>query len=208
MNKFLLVILVSCTLGATAFAQDTSYFQIKRNITIGFQTGEQLNNCPSYQYPNNNKAGRYQYTNRLLARKKITHHFDIETGINYAVIPMANTVTSTPITNRFRNQATQLSIPLSIQYNFLPETKKIRPYISAGGIYDIIKINPPAPPKGTYTDGSVPIVQNGNKNIGAQITQGVIYEVNTKIQFNENIHFIQQSNCRCFGFDIGVGYKL
>ena len=205
MNKFLLGLLFSCAIYTSAFAQDTSHTQIKRNITLGFQTGVQLNNCPPYQYLNK-KIGKYQYTNRFIARKKITNHFDIETGVNYTVIPMGNTLTQGVYSNRFRSQSSQLSIPLSVQYNFRSQSKRLRPYISVGGIYDIIKLTPPAT-RNVYTDGNIPNLQN-NRNLGAIVTQGVIYEVNTKIQFNENIHFIQQGNCKCVGFDIGIGYKL
>jgi outer membrane protein W len=204
MNRFFTLLILTLTVAFSLHAQDTTFSQIKKTITLGFQAGTQLNYCAPYQ---NNKIGKYQYTNRLLARKKITHHFDVETGINYAVIPMGNTITPLPFTSRLKNQGSQLSIPLTIQYNFLPETKRLRPYISAGAIYDIIKISAPPATKPAYTDGAIPAMQS-NKGIGAVVTQGVIYEINTKIEFNENIHFIQQNNCKCIGFDLGIGYKL
>lgn len=201
MKKFIISLALLCAANVASFAQGADFLQIKSGVTLGFQTGVQVNRCPTLDVP------KYQSTNRLLVRKKLTHHFDIESGINYTVIPMGHSLSSENTIAHFRNQPNQISIPLTLQYNFLPEHSKLRPYISAGGIYDIIKTSYPAKAI-LYTDGNTGQVQNGTKYIGVMVSQGVIYEVNTKIQFNESIHFIQESKCKSVGFDIGFGYNL
>jgi hypothetical protein len=201
MKKIILSLALLCAAQVVSLAQDADFLQIKSNITLGFQSGIQVNKCQ------NQTVNKYQYTNRMLVRKKLTHHLDIESGINYTVVPMGFSAINQNIVSEYRNIPNQLSIPVTLQYNFLSENSRFRPYISAGGIYDIIKTNYPARTI-SYTDGNVPNTQNGNRYIGLIVTQGVIYEVNTKIQFNENIHFIQENKCKTIGFDLGIGYKL
>lgn len=201
MKKTVLSLALLCATYVAAFAQGSDFLQIKSGITLGFQTGVQINRSPILNIP------KYQSANRVLIRKKLTHHFDVETGINYTVVPMGYSLTGESAISKFRNQPNCMSIPLTIQYNFLPEHSRLRPYISAGGIYDIIKTSYPARAI-VYSDGGTGQVQNSTRYIGLMVAQGVIYEVNTKIQFNENIHFIQESKCKSIGFDIGFGYNL
>jgi len=46
------------------------------------------------------------------------------------------------------------------------------------------------------------------KYISILFTQGVIFEVSTKIQVNQSFHFIPESNAKRIGIDLGVGYQL
>src|SRR6185312_15527781 len=159
MKRILLSLTLLCAANAASFAQDANFLRIKSGVTLGFQTGVQANRCPSLDIP------KYQSVNRLLIRKKLTHHFDVETGINYMVVPMGYSLMNENSISQFRKQPNQISIPLTLQYNFLTEHSKLRPYISAGGIYDIIKTSYLTRTI-LYTDGNAGQVPNGNRYIG------------------------------------------
>jgi outer membrane protein W len=205
MNKYLLSLALAYSANiAAAMAQDTSVCQIKNNVTIGFESATEMQMA---RQPYQEFYNRLQDSKELFAHKRLTKHFDVQAGIAYTVVPMGISVGEQNVVKKLKNQPYQLSLPLSLQYNFLSEKSKLRPYIGAGGIYDIIKTSYPVKTT-VYTDGNVPSTQNGNKSIGVYITQGVIYEVNTKIEFNANIHFIQEHQCKTVGFGVGLGYKL
>ena len=52
------------------------------------------------------------------------------------------------------------------------------------------------------------IPQPETKYITILFTQGVTFEVNTKIQVTQSFHFIPSNTNSVIGIDLGIGYKL
>ena len=50
--------------------------------------------------------------------------------------------------------------------------------------------------------------QSDTKNITILFTQGFTFEVNTKIQVSQSLHFIPGNTTKVIGIDFGVGYKF
>ena len=50
--------------------------------------------------------------------------------------------------------------------------------------------------------------QSDTKYITIVFTQGVTFEVNTKIEVSQSFHFIPENNNTVIGINLGVGYKI
>ncbi len=102
-----------------------------------------------------------------------------------------------------------VGVPVTVQYYFLPEKHKLHPYFGAGLQYQYNLNSNIAPITG---DGrnipALPIPQPGTKYLNILFTQGVTFEINTKIQISESIHFSPGSTDKVIGIDLGLGYKL
>ena len=184
--------------------------QTKRhNVTIGFQSGKEsaINSSPFY----NSKQYKVRYgtNNRLLLRKRIKPHFSFETGLNYGLMPNQNNSNTT--TYKFNNGLKQgsLSMPATLQYFFLPEKCRLRPFCGAGLQYNLyINPNTISPfPVGDVAPATSD-AQTGTKYISILFTQGVTFEVNTKIQITQSFHFIPNNNNKMLGIDLGIGYTI
>ncbi len=139
-------------------------------------------------------------TNGFIVTMPIVTHFKAEAGI-----------TSTSILNYpgTRNQnglvsSSSLSFPLTIQYYFLPKACRLQPYIGVGSLLY-------SDPKRNLT-----MLQNneaftsypGTKYISILFTQGITFEINTKIHLTESIHFLSSEGRNTFGVSFGIGFYL
>ena len=50
--------------------------------------------------------------------------------------------------------------------------------------------------------------QADTKYITILFTQGVTFEVNTKIELTQSFHFIPTNTTNIIGIDLGIGYKI
>lgn len=182
----------------------------RHNITIGFQSGQDafLNPSPSLQ--NRQTKTQYGVDHGLTIRKKLSPHFKIESGISYNQLPNPTTKDYSSNTN-FNNclKPYCLSLPTTLQYYFLPQKSKLRPYCGAGIQYNInISPNTISPFSGdSYPAHSQQNYQSGTKYISILFTQGVTYKINTKIQITQSFHFIP-SAIKTFGLDLGLGFTI
>lgn len=164
-------------------------------ISLGFQTGKELQ---TYSFQ---KRKTFSSTNSIQLRKGLGKHFNLEAGVKYSSVPSASTGSCKTIV---RNN--QVSIPVTAQYTFLKEKNKVRPYCGVGFQYNIYPAaNTSAPAK---NDAEQQNATEGNKRVSILFTQGVTFEVNTKIQINQSFHFIPDQNMKTIGIDLGVGYKF
>jgi len=82
----------------------------------------------------------------------------------------------------------------------------MHPFFGAGLQYNIKPFCQTAP---IYNDGGYNYSpQAGTKCISILFTQGVTFEINTKIEIGESFHFIPNNNNRVIGIDLGIGYKI
>jgi outer membrane protein W len=178
-----------------------------RKTTIGIQTGrdviftDQKSNLPKF---------KYSTTTSLIIKKNIAEHFKVETGINYTGL-FGRTQPQGPASLLTNMEPYRISLPVSIQYYVLPEKCKAQPYCGIGlqvdhNLTQKLRAN-------QLTDAQTNVFVNtppqpGNKSISILFTQGFTYEVNTKIQVTESVHFITNNWDNTLGINIGIGYHL
>ncbi len=181
----------------------------KQSVSLGFQSGRELLFHSSPLIHSRQSKVHYSISNTLFLRKPVNTHFKIETGIKYSAIQnipvkingIGKESFIIPKTNR------SLSIPVTIQYYFLPENSRIHPYCGAGLQYNINGNGNISPFKSEIHSDDV--VQNGGtKYISILFTQGITFEINTKIQLNQSFHFIPGSTDKTIGIDIGIGFNI
>jgi outer membrane protein W len=168
------------------------------NITIGFNTGAStVFKAPVIYKPN----PRWNNFSSLTVKKDLNKHIAISTGVDYS-----NNISLTKHINK-QTAVNTISIPTTVQYYLLPTGKRFRPYVGAGVSYNIIKTGFNG---SNYQDAPIGqcCLQNGTKYISIIATQGVMFEINTKIQINESIHFMPSNQANIIGVNVGMGYKL
>jgi outer membrane protein W len=180
-----------------------------KHITLGFQSGRDLLFHSSPLLHSRQSKVHYAISSTLVLRKPLNNYFSIESGIKYSIVQNA----AGPINNAFCNnyigarKPYSVSIPVTIQYYFLPEKSRIRPYIGGGLQYNFNtngnNITPfHADTRNDYTD------QTGTKYISILFTQGITFEINTKIQINQSFHFVPGGTNKTIGIDLGIGFNL
>ena len=217
-NKILITVLA---IGYMAIGSSCVYGQVvnpiltakkhKNNLTIGFQTGTE---APfNSQLLNSGQIKtRYAISSTLVLRKTINQHFKIESGLKYSVVENSTLCpTEKYISSKTRrNQPCSVSLPFTIQYYFLPENSRVRPYVGAGMQYNLVSNFNTISPFTTYAQSDINSEQSltGTKYINILFTQGITFEINTKIQLSQSIHFKPGNPNKTIGIDLGIGYKL
>jgi hypothetical protein len=143
-------------------------------------------------------------TSGIIVRMPIVNHFKAEVALDYTHflnIPKPDNNQPKPLLSGFNNA---VSVPVSIQYYFLPKKCKVQPYFGAGTIlYSDVKNS-----LSLLGDGEVRASQQGTRYISILLTQGIIFEINPKIQISESLHFINEGGNNSFGINFGVGFRL
>lgn len=188
-----------------SMGQDSLYNRNKRELTVGFTVGGRyMFNSPLFNKSLNFKnKSCCHYTEGMFLKKYITEHMAIETGLNYMTAEAPVNYNPERVVRTGKEYT--VSIPATAQYYIRPSKARLNTYVGAGVNYN-------------YTTQTNTVrTETGNKNqknvttnVNIAVVQGVIYQVNTKIQVRESIHFIpsNQNNCQEVGFNIGVGYKF
>ncbi len=148
-------------------------------------------------------SGRPIMSNGIVVRMPIVKHFKAEVSLDYAQMlnygKHGDQVKTLPSRN-----APVISLPVSIQYYFLPKKCKVQPYAGLGTvIYSDVK-------------NSLSILDNGEirtkplstKYISLFFTQGIIFEINPKIQLSESVNFMTENGRNTIGVNFGIGFKI
>jgi outer membrane protein W len=164
--------------------------------TFGIQAGKEI----TLVAPSFGKRSKANYNNNksLVLKQQIIQHFKVETGLNFGSTSKVNGL----------DKINKLTLPVTLQYYFLPDKYKLRPYCGAGvqgKLYSSENL-PSTANSDTQPDNHSNTADK--KYISILFTQGVTFEVNTKIQVNQSLHFIPGNSSRVIGIDIGVGYKF
>ncbi|HXS37200.1 MAG TPA: OmpW family outer membrane protein [Flavipsychrobacter sp.] len=185
------------------------------DLAIGFQAGAQTMFTPTINSPHLFDNHKYNFTKGVYLKKYWGNYFGLEASVNYSNIPKIdisenrNTTGNPGFTPQ--DKIYTITIPIVIQYYILPKSCKFRPYIGAGAVYckNNNFFSPTPPISGDLINQPKPSIQC-NSYISISVVQGITYEVNTKIQFNESLHFEPKNNCcnNTLGLSLGVGYKL
>ena len=178
-----------------------------KKITLGIQSGrELLFNSTPLLHSRQSKI-HYGINKTVVLRKPINSHLKAEAGLMYGSMQRSPFTTGFQ-TTKISSAPGKLSAPVTLQYYFLPEKCRVRPYCGAG-LQGNLLINAPGP--APFTDGA-PVTsyntQPDTKYITILFTQGVTFEVNTKIEVNQSFHFIPGGANKVIGIDLGIGYKI
>jgi outer membrane protein W len=179
----------------------TKHAHPKNKVTIGFQTGKE------YSFGNTSiRQGKLQQYNKtgIVLRKPLSNHFKAEAGISYATPPSQCCVSNIYGTNQ--KIGSTLTLPATIQYYMLPKCCKLQPYIGTGLQYNFNGKNIVSPFTG---EGSkIPAGSAADtKYISIVFTQGVTFEINTRIQITQSFDFVPAAD-KTIGIDLGIGYTL
>ena len=187
-----------------SLAQDQAdYTKIKNKITLGFQTNKTVL-FQLFSTPKNKQFYRNRNSKSLLVRIPVTKHIKIESGINTTLFNTTGNSCAYNSKNRSTNSQYNISIPASVQYHFMKKSR-IRPFVGIGAIYNLDFFNNNNEHKSDYnTIADEP----GLKYINIVFTQGIIFEVNTKIHITQSFHFIPNSNLKTLGLSLGVEFTL
>jgi outer membrane protein W len=193
---------------AQSKAKNTSKAE-KQPITIGFQTGRELLFNSSPLIHSKQSKVHYSISKSLVLRKALTPHFKIETGLKYTALEPAVT---NPIIfpGKLNNKPYGFSLPVTIQYYLLSDKYRLRPFCGAGFQCNFFesKNNQPSMQQGMDAMPQYYNPQNDTKYITILFTQGVTFEVNTKIEISQSFHFIPENANNIIGIDLGIGFKI
>lgn len=179
--------------------------------TIGFQSGRELLFNSSPLVHSKQSKVHYGLSNSLVLRKPLNTHFKAEAGVIYGTVQNSSSMTN--LNDRVGNIAAQkacyVSMPLTINYFCLPEHCKVRPYFGAGIQYNInVQGGNAISPFSNETYPQENQTPSGTRYISILFTQGITFQVNTKIEINQSFHFIPDNSNKIFGINLGIGYKI
>ena len=195
---------------ANGYAQNKAkHIQRKETkpFTIGFQTGRELlfNTTPLIH----SKQGKVHYgiSKSLVLRKSLNTHLKVEAGLSYAGIQ--NSPGTESLLNKLSTpKSYKLSVPVTVQYYFLPQKCRFHPFCGAGVQGNMLHNS-----NSMIGNGDIdPALLNGphsdTKYITILFTQGITFEVNTKIELTQSFHFIPDNTNRVIGIDLGIGFNI
>ena len=186
--------------------QDGFYKTHNPSFTIGFQTGrEQLfHTLPIYK---GRKKPEIATHSSFVLRKTFNTHFKLETGLNYRSIPNnSTTIKGLDKKSVITTNKNQAAVPMTLQYYFVPAKSRLHAYCGAGVQYNLNTGAGNFPPFNASINPDSRAVA-GTKYINVLITQGITFQINTRIQLTQSFHFIPGKDT-AIGFDLGVGYDI
>ena len=179
----------------------------KHGYVVGFQFGKELDQRSLWKTADSKQLYAQNTTKSFFIWKNMGRHIELESGLRYTTTPESGYYP--PQQRTFYQRRSVVSIPVTMDYFMLSDQSKIRPYCGVGFQCnsDQTKTNIAQP----FNDGGTQLTNNdqpGTRLISIIFTQGVTYEVNTRIQFTQSFHFLPQNNGPKFGLDIGIGFKI
>lgn len=180
----------------------------KKSISIGFQTGrEQLFYSTPLLHIRSGKA-QCQVNNSLYVIKTLSKRIKLQTGIKYTTIQNTTGIKGLDKKNMLLGKQKSISTPFTLQYYFIPEHSRLHVYCGAGVQYNLLNRNNNNSPftSDINVDRRAPLA--GTKYLSVLITQGITFQINTKIQLSESFRFSAGDTAKTIGFDIGVGYII
>ena len=189
-NKILLftiAVVSMVTVSVLGFAQNKIKQVLNKDkptISIGFQTGrELLFNTTPLLHSKQSKV-HYGISKSLVLRKSIAPHFKLETMLGYSSIQNTQPNLSNSPFRLNSEKQNKFSLPVTIQYYFLPEKNKFRPFCGAGFQCNCFSKKNNFSTNNTASDINQQYynTQPDTKYITILFTQGVTFEVTTKIR--------------------------
>lgn len=193
--SLLLLLAAGIGYGRIRMDKKTHCFLHLKETNIGFYKG--------VSYLDVAKSGHCKHqvsTGGIIVNMPIVHHFKAEVGLDYAHFLSFPKQDKRALPDGNNN----ISMPLSIQYYFLPQKCRVQSYLGAGTILYADVKNAPS----LMDNGELKPTIPGTKYISLLFTQGIIFEINPKIQISESIHFIKEGANTSIGLNFGIGFRL
>lgn len=176
----------------------SGHHKTKTPIVVGFRSGsEKL--FTSRTAPKGKEINSHPLqTNKFFARTTINNHLAVEAGFG--------------LSKNFFHESKpnlccdKLLVPVTLQYHFLSGKYRLRPFFGAGLQYNQNLGNNSFTP--SRFDEHTTTTDQGTKYVTILFTQGMTYEVSTKIQVTQSFHFIPVGTDKTLGIDIGVGFTI
>lgn len=211
MNLALSAALLNTAACSYSHAQNFDRSQLTKldhKFTIGFERNVYTLYPQNVELSRKTKAAE-ENCNRIIFRMRLTTRFRMETGLSFAAIDriLANRIDKT--INIY--QPCKLSVPLTIQYQFGSDKKRLRPYFGAGVQYtqQVISANGEAAISKDGNDYYNRSLSNTLKYMNIIFTQGIIYDINPNLQVSQSLHIMPHaSGFKPIGINIGVGYRI
>ncbi len=201
---YTVILLSALAVSASTYTYGQAKKKTKKTtgITLGFQGGREILFNSSPLIHSRQSKVHYGISKSFVLRKSIGAHFKAETRLNDVTYPGAMMTGNNKGENKF--SASKINIPLTLQYHPLCCGAKVDPFCGLGLQYNF------NPSSGYHPNIEVPVqnTNTGTKYISILFTQGVTYEISTKIDLDESIHFIPGTGSKSLGFNVGIGYKL
>jgi hypothetical protein len=195
----LLLLLVS-VMGYGHSRSDKKKHQFLRlcETNIGFYKGVKVFDVAKNGYCSKHKT---LTSSGIIVRMPVVSHFKVEVAIDYTHFLNFPKQENQVITAQ---NYSAVSVPVSIQYYFLPKKCRVQPYFGAGTIiYSDVKNS-----LSLIENGEIKPAPQGTRYISVMFTQGIIFEINPKIQVSESLHFINEGGKNSVGINFGIGFKL
>ena len=191
-----LVLMVALAIGQTQAKKKT---QLLKKPFIGFYRGAQRLDVSKGLH---SKKFAADITSGFVIQMPLVTRFKAEVGMTFSHVLTypGGKQNKSP----FMKGDQSIAIPLTVQYYFLPKESRIQPYIGIGGM-----LNPN--PKNSFTlmdDGNNYRSYPGTQYISILFTQGVTFEVNTKIHLTESLHIFNVGGRAAIGLNFGIGFYL
>ena len=194
--KILCYILPLVLLTAVGFAHPKKKTMHLQKPFIGFYRGAQLLDVSKGL---RTKKFASDINTGFVVRLPLVTHFKAEAGMSFSNILVYPTNKGNLVKG-----ARSVAIPLTVQYYFLPKESRLQPYIGMGAM-----LNPN--PKNSLLlmdDGSNYKPYPGTQYISILFTQGVTFEVNTRIHLTESLHIFNVGGRAAIGLNFGIGFYL
>ncbi len=173
----------------------------KKRFTIGFQTSREYI-FTSFS-PRTVKI-KSAVASTLMVERALSKHFKASGGIKYSVVQ--NTASIRGLQTKGVN-AYRLAAPMSLQYYFLPENSRFNFYTGAGAQFNFLLDNDDNTEFSSALHAD-PVNATGTRYISVLFKQGMTFQINTKIQLNQSLHFIPGNAEKTLGLDFGVDYRI
>jgi serine protease inhibitor ecotin len=192
----------------TSYAQSYDRSRLTRldhTFTIGFERQVYSLYKPGTINISNKTKTAEEHCNRIILRMKLTSRFRLETGLSYRAIDQILKVSGKYNKCYKANEPCKLAVPLTIQYQFLSEKSRLRPYMGTGIQY----YNSGKPGTGNNADALYnSTLSNRAKYINIIFTEGLIYDVTPNLQITQSIHIIPELGIKPVGINFGIGYRI
>lgn len=199
----------ACTQSIAQSFDNSTVTRFQERFTIGFERNINSLFTPRYHGLSKQTKQAEELCNRIVFRMRVTTRFRIETGLSFKAI---DRILNTRYSKQFNvNEPMKLQVPVTIQYQFAANHKKIRPYFGAGIQYtqqyaaSTTSTLNATEGNGDYNNYNL---TNSLHYMNIIFTQGIIYDINPNLQLSQSIHISPENGMKPIGINIGVGYRI
>lgn len=166
------------------------------NTTIGISRGIDL-----LDVAKGTTIKHHTATSGFFFRIPLISKLKFELGLNYTYNAQEYCLDGRKV--RVANLLNKVTVPVSVQYYLLPKESKLQPFFGMGLVF-----NPNTNSYIPNETSNLTLSRQNNTFMSILFTQGMTYEINTKLNITETIHLMNTDGTNRVGISLGVGLKL